>query len=192
MSRKFDDRALVSRINAGDHAAFSELFQHYKSILYVHAYRMIADQEVCNDIIQEVFLKIWQNHQSFHITTSLIAYLFQAVKNKTLDYISHQKVINKYEIEIQSFIDTGICYTEDYLLEKELLASLEFNKAQLPPRTREIFELNKEQHLSYKEIGEKLSISEKTAKKQVHNALRFLRSKFYSLFLSLLLFFLFF
>ncbi|PRD56835.1 RNA polymerase sigma factor [Sphingobacterium gobiense] len=181
-----DDVQLVLRINAGDHRAFDELFSRYKEALYRHAYRMIPDTEVCNDIIQDVFLTIWAKHKTWHIKTSAISYLYQAVRNKVLDHISHEKVIDKYLGELADFERNGQCYTEESVLERELLALIEENKSNLPPRTREVFEMNREQQLSYREIGEKLSISETTAKKQVHNALRYLRTKLTALLFSIL------
>ncbi len=182
-----DDKALVALINKGEHRAFEELFHRHKLVLYRHAYRMIADTELCNDIIQEVFLAVWAKHTQWTVSSTPLAYLYQAVRNKVLDHISHEKVVSRYMHDFVDFNENGICFTEESILEKELLELIEENKALLPQRTREIFELNKEQQLSYKEIAQKLSISEKTAKKQVHNALRYLRTK-----LSTLLFFIFF
>lgn len=99
-----------------------------------------------------------------------------------MDYFSHQEVVEKYREDILSFVEQGICYTDDLLLEKELAAMIEREKSKLSPRTREVFELNREQGRSYKEISALLSTSEKTIKKQVHNALRILRTKFGSFF----------
>lgn len=172
-----DDITLITFIKKGEHQAFEELFHRHKQTLYRHAYRMVADTELCNDIIQEVFLAIWSKHSEWTVKTTPLAYLYQSVRNKVLDHISHEKVVARYRNDLLDFNEHGQCFTEEYLLEKELLQLIEEKKEQLPQRTREIFELNREQQLSYKEIAEKLSISEKTAKKQVHNALRYLRTK---------------
>ncbi|MCL8000644.1 sigma-70 region 4 domain-containing protein, partial [Brucella sp. 21LCYQ03] len=88
----------------------------------------------------------------------------------------HEKVVNRYMSDMLDFQETGHVFTDEHLLEQELLQLIELNKAELPKRTKEIYELNKEQQLSYKEIAQKLSISEHTVKKQVHNALRYLRT----------------
>lgn len=186
-----EDKELVLYINAGDHGAFEELFHRHKQVLYRHAYRMIPDTDVCNDIIQEVFLAIWAKHDSWVIDIAPLAYLYNAVRNKVLDYISHEKVVERYMSEFIYFNENGQCFTEESVLEKELLKLIDEHKTALPPRTREIFELNREQQLSYSEIAKKLSISDKTAKKQVHNALRYLRAKLAALlFFIMLTFFL--
>ncbi len=88
---------------------------------------------------------------------------------------------------IRDFANEGSWAIEESVRERELLAIIAAEKAKLPPRMRRIYELNREQDLSYSEIGEQLDISEKTVKKQVHNALRVIRLKISS-FLSLLLF----
>ncbi len=187
-----DELELVQQINLGNHRAFDTLFQCYKERLYRHAYQMIPDTDICNDIIQDVFVAIWTKRKSFTIKSSLFAYLVQSVKNRILDHITHEKVVDRYLESLYDFEKNGKCYTEESVLEQELLATIEKEKTQLPARTREIFELNREQQLSYKEIGQKLNISEKTAKKQVHNALRYLRTKLTTLLFSLILFFSFF
>ena len=185
------DKELVAKINKGDHRAFAELFNRYKEKLYRHAYRMIPDTEVCNDIIQDTFLAVWSIHENWQITDSAHPYLYQSVRNKILNYISREEVSNRYIESFQSLAQQGQCYTEEKILERELLNLIEEKKSDLAPRTREIFELNREQHLSYKEIGQKLNISEKTAKKQVHNALKYLRTKLTSFLFSILFLFFF-
>lgn len=172
-----DDMTLVTLVNEGDQRAFDELFLRHKTALYRHAYRMTGDTELCNDIIQDVFLTIWAKRKNWNVHGTPLAYLYQAVRHKIFDHISHEKVVAKYMDELLHFQNYGSSYADEHLLEKDLLALIEEKKNQLPHRTKEIFELNREQQLSYKEIAEKLHISEKTAKKQVHNALRYLRAK---------------
>lgn len=182
-----EDAELAQQIRSGNHRAFEELFHRYKERLYRHAYHMIPDAEICNDIIQDVFTAVWTKRKSFFIKTSIVAYLTQAVKHRILDHMSHQKVVERYLEEIYDFNKNGRCYTEESVLVRELVALIENEKSELPPRTKEIFEMNREQHMSYKEIGQMLDISEKTAKKQVHNALRYLRTKLTILLFSFLI-----
>ncbi|TDQ73683.1 RNA polymerase sigma factor [Sphingobacterium yanglingense] len=185
------DKELVNKINKGDHRAFTELVNRYKEKLYRHAYRMIPDTEVCNDIIQDTFLAVWAIHEKWQITDSALPYLYQSVRNKILNHLSREEVSKRYIESFQLLPQQGHCYTEEKILERELLNLIEERKSDLAPRTREIFELNREQHLTYKEIGQKLNISEKTAKKQVHNALKYLRAKLASFLFSLLFLFFF-
>ncbi len=184
----YPDTALVSLLNTGDHDAFAEIYNRYVELLYRHAHKVLNDTDACNDVVQDVFLAVWNKHETLQIKDSLSAYLYRAVRNRVLDYVSRQVVADRYVDSIRDFASQGLCLTEESIREKELLALIEAEKAKLPPRTRHVFELNREQDLSYKEIGEQLHISEKTVKKQVHNALRAIRLKMSSL-LSLWFFF---
>ncbi|WP_257669896.1 RNA polymerase sigma-70 factor [Parapedobacter tibetensis] len=178
----------MSLLNKGDHDAFTEIYDRYAELLYRHAHKVLGDTEACNDVVQDVFLMIWNRRNSLEITDSLSAYLYKTVRNKVLDYISHQQVAERYADTIRDFVNQGAWITEDYIREKELLTIIESEKAKLSPRVRQVYELNRELDLSYKQIGQQLNISEKTVKKQVHNALRIIRLKIGSL-LSLSFFF---
>lgn len=182
--RAYTEADLVLLLAISDHQAFTEIYHRYSRLLYRHAYKILEDTDACNDVVQDVFLVIWNNREVIRITGSLAAYLYRAVKNRVLDHISRQQVRDKYIREIARFAEEGTCTTDERLREKELLAIITAEKEKLPPRTREAYELNREQELSYREIGEQLNVSEKTVKKQVHNALRSIRLKIGS-FLSL-------
>lgn len=185
--QSYPDTALVSLLKLGEHDAFTEIYNRYGAELYRHAYKLLNDADDCNDLVQEVFLTIWDKRETLLVSGSLSAYLHRAVKNKVLDFISHEHVVDRYIQSLQQFANRGSLIVEEALREKELRAIIEAEKAKLPPRMREIYELNRERHLSYREIGKQLAISEKTVKKQVHNALRLIRLKLSS-FLSLLFF----
>lgn len=186
------EETLFQLVKDSDELAYRELFDRYKELLFRHAQHMTKDSELSEDIVQDIFLMLWTKRTSIEINQSLESYLIKSVRNKILDYFSHQQVIEKYRDDVLSFSEQGICYTDDLVLEKELLEIIEREKCKLSPRTRDVFELNREQGHSYKEISAIFSTSEKTVKKQVHTALRILRTKFGSFFLLLILFFLFF
>ena len=189
--QSYPDTALVSLLKLGDHDAFTEIYERHVAALYRHAYKVLQDADICNDLVQEVFLTMWEKREALQVSGALAAYLHRAVRNRALDVISHGQVADKYIDSIREFANRGLWTVDEALREKELLAIIEAEKAKLPPRMRQIYELNREHDLSYREIGEQLAISEKTVKKQVHNALRVIRLKLSSL-LSLLLGLLFF
>lgn len=175
---KLTDIRLVQLLKVGDERAYRILFDRYKELLFRHALRMTNDIELSKDIIQEVFLMLWNKRSSLQKESSLESYLYKTTRNKILDYFSHQNIVEKHREHIQQYQNEAFWYTDDYLLEKELATLIAEEKEKLSPKTRIAFELNREQGYSYKEISELLSISEKTVKKQVHNALRILRTKF--------------
>src|SRR5579872_3035056 len=171
------DARLAALLKEGDQSAYTEIFQRYKRILYKHAFRMLEDQDDANDVIQDVFLALWQKRESLIIKGSLAAYLYQSVRNRIFDRITHQKVIARYIASIRDFMEAGQWITEEELRAKELAAIIETEIAALPRKMREVFELSRQEELSYKEIARKLNISDKTVKQQVHNAVKILRLK---------------
>ncbi|MNX83921.1 ECF RNA polymerase sigma factor SigW [compost metagenome] len=149
---------------------------------------MINNQEEVNDIIQELFLTLWQKRGSIVLTTSLSGYLYQGVRNRIFDYISHQKVETKYLDSIRDFALNGQMITEDQIRAKELNALIENEISALPYKMRMVFDMSRLTDLSYKQIGEQLRISDKTVKQQVHNAVKILRLKINSLLTVFLIF----
>ena len=171
------DLELVALLNKGDQLAYTEIFERYKILLYRHAFRILNDHEAVNDMLQELFLDIWQKHGSLVISSSLTAYLFQAVRNRIFDLIAHKEVENKYLQFIREFAEKGACITDETIRAKELSQLIEKEIAALPDKMRKVFELSRDTDLSYKQIGEQLNISDKTVKQQVYNAVKVLRLK---------------
>lgn len=174
---EYTDTALVALLTKGDQLAYAELFHRYKEILYRHAYNILGDMDDAQDIIQEVFIILWQKRDTLMIKGTLSAYLYKAVRNRVFNHLSHQNVVAKYSQSITSFFKEGRCTTDEYIREKELAGIIEREIDSLPPRMREVFILRREAELSYQDIAEKLNISDKTAKLQVAKAVKILRTK---------------
>lgn len=171
------DFELAALLAQDDDQAFAEIYQRYKGVLFLHAYRMLGDQEEAKDILQELFTTLWVNRKSIKLTTSFSSYLYKAVRNRIFDVIAHRKVEQKYISSLADFIENGECVTDQQVREKELTVLIEREVSLLPPKMRAVFELSRNTDLSYKEIAEELHISDKTVKKQVSNALTILRQK---------------
>ncbi|WP_257668946.1 RNA polymerase sigma-70 factor [Parapedobacter tibetensis] len=172
-----------------DHAAFKAVYDRYWELLYRHAMRMIGDEEEVKDIIQEVFLSLWNKAPQLELHTSLSAYLYTAVRNRVLNLIEKNQTRNSYRTYLEASSSAYHCITEDDVRAKELQRLIEAEVNNLPAKMRVVFQLSREEDQSYKQIAHKLEISEKTVKKQVSNALKVLRMKLGSLLLSLSIFF---
>lgn len=172
-----NDQALITLLKEGDEFAFAELHGRYKAVLFVHAYRMLGNEDEAKDIVQEVFTALWARRNDAPVIASLPAYLYSAVRNKVLDCIARKKTEEKYIRSLAMFMEEGENITDREIREKELTRLIEREISLLPTRMREIFELSRYENLSYKEIAEELQISDKTVKKQVSNALIILRKK---------------
>ncbi len=174
---EFTDNELAALLKQGDQVAYTEIFERYKIILYKHAFRILNDEEEANDIIQDIFLSIWQKRDTITLKTTLSSYLYGSIRNRVFDLISHQKVASKYMDSIRGFFEDGRYITDEQVRARELSAIIEKEIAALPPKMRRVFELSRQEELSYKDIGAQLNISDKTVKQQVHNAVKILRLK---------------
>lgn len=175
--RVIPDEELLYFLKQGSEAAFAEIYERYWARLFLHARKLLRDDEEARDVIQEVFTQFWQRAASVDISVTLSSYLYKIVRNRILDHIRHRKVVNDYLSSIIQFMEEGVPLTDLDLREKELSALIEKEIRALPEKMRHIFELSRKQHLSYREIAESLGISEHTVKSQVSNALRILKSK---------------
>jgi RNA polymerase sigma-70 factor, ECF subfamily len=171
------DQELLMLLKEGSQAAFAEIYNRYKSPMLLHAYRMIQDGEEAKDLVQEMFAVIWAKREELHVTSSLDGYIYKALKNRILNYAAHQKVIAKYTDSLNTYFEQGSPASDDRMIEAELIAMIEKEIASLPKKMREVFELHRNEGLSYKQIAEKLNISDHTVKSQLQNATKILKTK---------------
>jgi len=171
------DDDLYLLLKNDDSMAYTIIYHRYFDTLYVHAANKLKDKDEAKDLVQEIFVNLWNNRTAINITTNFKSYLYVSVRNKILDRISHQQVASRYADSLQHFIITNQCVTDHLVRERQLTRIIDDQIAQLPDKMRAIFELSRRQSLSHKEIADKLNISELTVKKQVSNAVKILRSK---------------
>lgn len=182
------DNELASLLRQGERLAYTEIFNRYKEVLFRHAVRFLQDRELAEDVIQDVFLMLWEKREALTFTSSLSAYLYSTVRNRIFNHMTRQKVVARYLDSIRDFMEKGCYTTDEQVRARELAAIIEKEVAALPQKMREVFLLSREESRSHKEIGELLGISDKTAKQQLYKAVKILRLKISSM-LSTLLFF---
>jgi len=172
-------------IHTNHEAVFEEAFKCNFKALHAYAYAMLQEESIAEEIVQTVFLKLWENRERMAIHTSLRAYLYKAVHNESLNYVKRRKVQRKYMEEAMKAHKQH--ETEVREADKELQRQLEQALHQLPEKCRTVFQLSRFEELKYQEIAERLNISLKTVEAHMGKALRMLRVRLAD-FLPLLLF----
>lgn len=175
--KHFSDAQLVDALKTHDRiSAFTEIYDRYWPPLVLHVYRMVKEDELAQDIVQELFTWIYQRSESLEITVSLSSYLYNATRHRVFNAIKHEKVKSNYIKSIADFEINRSYRADEMLRMKELSALIESEIDKMPPKMREIFDLSRNKHLSHKEIASILNISEHTVRTQIQRALRTLRS----------------
>lgn len=184
----FTDFELTNLLKKGDLVAFNEIYKRFQGLLYIYACKIVKNNDDAEDIVQEVFIYLWDKRFTININSSISVYLYKAVQYKFMNLLDHKKVRTDYKDSLMEFIDQGEYITDHYIREKEFSKIIEQEIAALPDKMREVFELSRKSNLSRKEIAEKLYLSEKTVKNQINNALKILRRRLpFFVFLFLLL-----
>lgn len=178
----YTDQELVVLLKAGNAAAFTEIFDRYNGVLYIHAFKRLQDREECRDLVQELLTTLWLKRDEINFTTTLSGYLYMAVRNKIFNLLSKKKLNKAYISAIQQIYQEGNITTDHLTRQNQLAEIIDREITALPPRTREIFELSRKGFLSHKEIALQLDISEQTVKTTINNALKILRIKLGSMF----------
>jgi RNA polymerase sigma-70 factor (ECF subfamily) len=169
------DEELLKEYQAGNRQAFELIYNRYKGVLYIHAYKMLRDEDEAKDVVQELFIKLYSKASVICLRTTLSAYLYASIRNRILDIIAHKRIKTDYLASLEDFVQQGVYTTDQLMREKELAFQIEKEVSLLPEKMRQIFEMSRNANLSHKEIAAKLDISDKTVKKQISNALKLIK-----------------
>lgn len=176
----------------GNRAAFEKIFRKYYKQLTGYAFTFIRCGQQAEDIVQTVFLRIWSNKEIWDPPGKLKPYLFTGVKNEALNEIRHKKIQRDSEEELSELfteLKSNSFFGKDTGLE-ELRDTIQKEIDRLPLRCKEIFLLNRNSGLTYREIANHLDISINTVNTQMGRALKMLRknlSDYMSILLSILI-----
>lgn len=169
-----NNEAIIIALKAGEEKVFDTVYRYYFRRLCAFCSQYVYEQEEIEEIVQETMMWLWENRSSLLPELTLKTLLFTIVKNKALNRLSHfeikrrvhQEIIDKYE---------GKFDNPDFYLSNELFRLYEETLKQLPKEYREAYEMTRKQHLTHKEIAEKLNISTQTVNYRIGNALKLLR-----------------
>jgi RNA polymerase sigma-70 factor, ECF subfamily len=170
------DKIWLEALKKGDEKALRHLFDQHYPLLLNDIYRILPDQDTCQDLAQEVFVELWRKRDALDIHTSLRAYLRRAAVNRALNHLKTQR---------RTILDDSVSFADDAdtsdhdkaiqdkqeHLEQTLYAAIDT----LPEKCRVVFSLSRFENRSHKEIAEMLGISVKTIENQITKAMKILR-----------------
>jgi RNA polymerase sigma-70 factor (ECF subfamily) len=171
------DFALVESLRKGSEKAFEAVFKTHFKGLHSYAYTILKDEVMAEEMVQNVFFKIWDKRSQLNIETSFKAYLYKAVYHESLNYLKHQNV----KLVHQSYVMHQPVNNDNNAGAKVALVEIEqrLRKAmnELPEQCRTVFQLSRFEEMKYKEIAEMLGISIKTVENHMGKALKLMRLK---------------
>ncbi|WP_069660463.1 RNA polymerase sigma-70 factor [Arcticibacter eurypsychrophilus] len=178
----------IELIKEGNEIAFEQVFKEHFKQLHSYAFSFLRDEIMAEEIVQNVFCKIWENRDQLKLNSSLKSYLYRSIHNESLNYIKHHKVKAAYELYYINHVEEGYHHTEEKVMVSELEKHISLALLTLPQQCRTIFQLSRNDQYKYREIATHLNISIKTVENQMGKALKILKTKLVEFLPALLLF----
>lgn len=169
------DMELIECIRNGDERAFESLFRSYYKTLCYFSHKIVKDAIVAEEIVQDIFYYIWEKHGTLDLNTSVKSYLFKSAHNNSLKYLRHQKIVVGYEDRVKATLEASYDLQENYAEVGEIMHIIKQTLDQVPDRSREIFNLNRNEGLKYQEIADQLNVSIKTVEAHMTSVLKLFR-----------------
>ena len=161
---------LLQQAAEGSLEAYAILYQYYLPKLYKYLYGLVQSKEETEEILQDIFLKLWEKKEDLAAIKTLNSYLFRIARNKLMNHFDHQKVKQKaFNYIGQRTQDTGST-SEDHYIYRQYSEVVQKAISSLPPKRRQVFEMSTQQELSHDKIAEELNISKSMVKKQLYAA----------------------
>jgi len=156
-------------------ALFSGIFRQHELRLYLLALRLTKSEHLAKDIIQEVFLKLWEQRKFIGNIVNMEAWLYRLTENKVIDFLRKAAVDAKMRNTVWSKLQESKDEAEEYVQAKEYNEIIQKAINELPPQRKLIYQLNKDQGLNYQQIAEELQLSKHTVKNQLFTAVQSIR-----------------
>ncbi|MDJ1471290.1 RNA polymerase sigma-70 factor [Xanthocytophaga flava] len=173
--RNFTDAYLLEKLCQNDTTAFEEIYRRYSSKVYRIAYKKLYSKETAEELVQDLFTKLWLKRHELHITGSIESYLAIAILNAVTTHIRACLVREKYASQIQWDHYLQETNTEDIVCVNELEEALQRAISSMPEKSKEVFLLSRNESQSANQIAEHLNISHKTVEYHMGKALKYLR-----------------
>lgn len=172
MTKSQEDLYLIALVRESDSKALESLFRKYYNSLCRFSSFLIQRDDLAEEIVSDVFLKLWEKRESLQIETNLRAYLFKATRHTTINYIRQERALMQ---DLTEDLPEDSYNPADELMYKELENGMNDLIDNLPEKRKAIFQLNRIEGFTYNQIADILSLSAKTVENQMGKALKQLR-----------------
>jgi RNA polymerase sigma-70 factor (family 1) len=174
---KYNEALVLQQLARGSEQAFTQLFDRYQVRIFATANSILKSREHAQEIVQEVFLRVWTNREKFSKVENAEAYIFIMARNLTLKFL--RKLLNERSCQFQFAIEhEGVDNTiEHLLLDKEYDKIVNQTLAMLPSQQRQVYHLARVDGLTHADIAQKMNISPWTVSNHMKSALKFIRQK---------------
>lgn len=170
---KTEDVELMGRMRSGDDIALKLIYKKYWNQLYSSAFNILRDQQACEDIIQDIFINLWNKREQIEIKVSLKSYLFASTRYEVYRQVRYGSVREDIFENVHERLQTPSEYGN--IEHRELLSQINSIVDKLSAKCKVVYKLSREEQLSHKEIASQLDISTKTVENHLNKALRQLR-----------------
>lgn len=168
---------LLALVAKGDERAFTELFDAYYRQLGEYVYKLTESMEVTEEIVQDVFIKIWLKKEKLPELDNFSYYLFILSKNQTLNHLRKKANDKVRQLEWLKQFEEEVYIPDDSSIIEEYRSLMDAAIEKLPPQQKKVYKLSREERLKYEEIAKILDISPETVKKHIKLALRFIKNE---------------
>lgn len=176
MASSDDNHELIYRVSKGDADAFSKVYELYKDKVFAFAYTLTKSRETAEEVVQDVFLKLWERREQVRIEYSFAAYVKKVTYHQVIDFFRRakkdQSLQEKLIRQMKEIRNSG----EEFVLGRELDKVYKQAIEQLPPQQKKAFLLSREEDLSYEEIAQRLGISRNTVRNHLADAMKSIRT----------------
>lgn len=170
-----EERKWLEKAAEGDQEAFSRLFYAYKDKLYAFVYHIVSSKAMAEDIVQEVFIKIWTNRDHLTEIRTFDSYLFRAAKNHAINQL--KAFSRRTKLREKKEVLNNVLSPEEQLLVNNLRIRITQLVGRLPKRQQEVYRLRREQEMKIEEIAYYLNLSPSTVKNHLTQALKNLKKE---------------
>lgn len=173
--KKFDEPEILQLLAQGSECAFAQVFDRYQAGVFGVARSLLKSREFAREVVQEVFLQVWNRRSGFANVRNLEAYIYGMAKHHTLKFLRKRSYDVAAHYQFAMNRDLAENNIEDLITGKHYETLVKEVVEKLPPQQKQVFKLSRIEGLSHEDIADKLQISDRTVNNHINAALKFIR-----------------